>query len=336
MHRVVALALPDVVAFDLAIPAQVFGHRDEADYAFAVCAAQAGPVPSTTGFPVQAPSGLEALSRADTVVVPGYAPHDPPAPDVVDALRTAADRGARMVSVCTGAFALAAAGLLDGRRATTHWRDATELAARHPAVEVDADVLYVDEGQVLTSAGVAAGIDLCLHLVRQDLGEEAAARIARRMVVAPHRDGGQAQFLQRPLPPAGSGLAATTAWARARLAEPLTVADLARHAGWAPRTFARRFLAETGTTPLRWLAAQRLAEARRLLETSDLPVDQVAARCGLGTAANLRLHLARDAGTTPSAYRRTYRGRRQPGPGPGPGDATRRTAVTAPATSPAP
>jgi len=201
--------------------------------------------------------------------------------------------------------------LLDGRRATTHWRDAAQLAARHPDVEVDADVLYVDDGAVATSAGVAAGIDLCLHLVRSDHGEQAAARIARRMVVAPHREGGQAQFLQRPLPGAGDGLAPTCAWALDRLTEPLTVAALARHAGWAPRTFARRFRSETGTTPLRWLTAQRLVEARRLLEATDLPIDEVAARAGLGTAANLRLQLARDTATTPTAYRRTYRGRRR-------------------------
>ncbi len=268
-----------------------------------------GLVPSTTGFAVQARVGPAELARADTVVVPGYAPYDAPSPAVLAALRRATGRGARMVSVCTGAFALAAAGLLDGRRATMHWRDAAELAARHPAVHVDAGVLFVDDGAVLTSAGVAAGIDLCLHLVRGDYGEQAASRIARRMVVAPYRDGGQAQFVQRPLPVNGTGLAATCAWALKRLTEPLTVADLAGHAGWAPRTFARRFLAETGTTPLRWLAAQRLLEARRLLEATNLPVDQIAASCGLGTAANLRLHLARDAGTTPTAYRRSYRGR---------------------------
>lgn len=266
-------------------------------------------MPSTTGFAVQARVGPAELARADTVVVPGYAPYDAPSPAVLAALRRATGRGARMVSVCTGAFALAAAGLLDGRRATMHWRDAAELAARHPAVHVDAGVLFVDDGAVLTSAGVAAGIDLCLHLVRGDYGEQAASRIARRMVVAPYRDGGQAQFVQRPLPVNGTGLAATCAWALKRLTEPLTVADLAGHAGWAPRTFARRFLAETGTTPLRWLAAQRLLEARRLLEATNLPVDQIAASCGLGTAANLRLHLARDAGTTPTAYRRSYRGR---------------------------
>jgi len=242
---------------------------------------------------------------------PGYAPHDPPAEPVLAALRAAFVRGTRIVSVCTGAFALAAAGLLDGRRASTHWQDADELAARHPEVQVDADVLYVDGGQVMTSAGVAAGIDLCLHLVRLDHGAEHAARIARRMVVAPHRDGGQAQYLTRPLPVIGHGLAATCAWALEHLAEPLTVSAMAAHAGWAPRTFARRFRAETGTTPLRWLTAQRLLNARRLLETTELPIDHVAARCGLGTAANLRLHLARDAATTPTAYRRTYRPRQQ-------------------------
>lgn len=311
MHRVVALALPEVVAFDLSIPAQVFGHRVErSSYDFTVCGRRRGKVPTTTGFAIEATEGLAALASADTVVVPGYAPYDPPPADVLDALRAAAERGARVVSVCTGAFALAAAGLLDGRRATTHWADAAELARRYPSVDVDPDVLYVDGGSVMTSAGVAAGIDLCLHLVRLDHGAVAAARIARRMVVAPHRDGGQAQFLHRPLPAAGTGLAATCTWALERLGEPLTVADLAAHAGWAPRTFARRFVEETGTTPLRWLAAQRLLEARRLLEATDLPVDQVAERCGLGTAANLRLHLARDAGTTPTAYRRTYRGRR--------------------------
>lgn len=313
MHHVVALALPEVVVFDLAIPSQIFGHRDERqEYAFTLAAPQPGPVPTTSGYAVHATAGLEALADADTVVVPGYVPHDPPPLPVLAALADAATGGARVVSVCTGAFALAAAGLLDGRRATTHWRNADELARRHPAVSVDPAVLYVDEGTVLTSAGVAAGIDLCLHLVRRDHGADAAARIARRMVVAPHRDGGQAQFVDAPLPAARAGLAATCAWALDRLAEPLTVADLARHAGWAPRTFARRFVAEVGTTPLRWLAAQRVLHARRLLETTDLPVDAVATASGLGTAANLRLHLARAASTTPSAYRRTFRGSDRP------------------------
>ncbi len=310
VHRVIALALPDVVAFDLAIPAQVFGHRTERKrYRFSVCAADPGPVPSSTGFAVHADHGLEALASADTIVVPGYWPHEHPGDPVISALRAAAARGARLVSVCTGAFALAAAGLLDDRRATTHWHDAAELAARHPRVQVDPDVLWVDEGQILTSAGVAAGIDLCLHLIGVDHGATLAVQVARRMVVAPHRDGGQAQWLQRPLPPPGEGLAATCAWILQHLEQPLPVADLARHAGWAPRTFARRFLAETSLTPLQWITAQRILEARRLLEATDLPIDDVANRCGLGTAANLRLHLARDAGTTPTAYRTAYRGR---------------------------
>jgi transcriptional regulator GlxA family with amidase domain len=309
-HRVVALALPDVVAFDLAIPGQIFGHADQHEhYRFTICAPTPGQVPSTTGYAVHAEHGLAALRTADTVVVPGFWPLDDPGPAVVDELRAAAARGARVVSVCTGAFALAAAGLLDGRCATTHWSHATELARRYPLVRVDPDVLWVDEGAVLTSAGVAAGIDLSLAIVRADHGGEAAVEIARRMVVAPHRDGGQAQWLRRPLPSSGSGLAETCAWALRHLAEPLTVADLARHAGYASRTLARHFEEQTGLPPLRWLTAQRLLEARRLLESTDRSVDEIAVHCGLGTAANLRLHFARDTGTTPSAYRAAYQGR---------------------------
>jgi len=243
------------------------------------------------------------------VVVPGYMPLDDPGEEVGAALRKAAARGTRVVSVCTGAFALAAAGLLDHRRAATHWRYASQLAARYPAVKVDPDVLWADEGNVLTSAGLAAGIDLCVQLVRADYGSEVAVEVARHMVVAPHRDGGQAQWLQRPVPPPAESLAGTCEWALEHLAEPLTVAVLARHAGWAPRTFSRRFVAETGIAPLRWLTAARVREARRLLEVSDLPVEIVAARTGLGSAANLRLHLARDAGATPTAYRAAYQGR---------------------------
>jgi transcriptional regulator GlxA family with amidase domain len=258
---------------------------------------------------VLAEYGLEALARADTVVVPGYKPLDDPGERVCAALRQAADRGARIVSVCTGAFALGAAGLLDHRRATTHWQYAAQFAARHPTVDVDPDVLWVDEGAVLTSAGLAAGIDLCVQLVRADHGSQAAVAVARRMVVAPHREGGQAQWLERPVPTPGEGLAATSQWALEHLADPLTVADLANHAGWAPRTFTRQFTAQTGMSPLRWLTAARVREARRLLEVSDLPVEVIAARCGLGSAANLRLHLARDAGATPTAYRAAYQGR---------------------------
>ncbi|HEX4061279.1 MAG TPA: helix-turn-helix domain-containing protein [Streptosporangiaceae bacterium] len=310
VHAVVVLALPAVEAFDLAIPAQVFADPGlPRRYEFTVCAPVAGLVRSTAGFSVQAEQGLEALAAADTVVVPGYLPLDDPGVQVCSALRQAAARGARMVSVCTGAFALAAAGLLDQRRATTHWQYADLLAARYPAVKVDADVLWVDEETVLTSAGLAAGIDLCVQIVRADHGSEAAVSVARRMVVAPHREGGQAQWLERPVPAPAEGLAATCQWALEHLADPLTVADLARHAGWAPRTFARHFAAQTGMAPVRWLTAARIREARRLLEATDLPVEVIAARCGLGTAANLRVHLARDVGVTPTVYRAAYQGR---------------------------
>jgi transcriptional regulator GlxA family with amidase domain len=242
------------------------------------------------------------------VIAPGHAAVEREWPaDALEALR--AFEG-RIASVCTGAFVLAAAGLLDGHRATTHWHDAQRLAALHPAVDVDPDVLYVDEGRVLTSAGVAAGIDLCLHLVRRDHGEHVAGAVARRIVVAPHRSGGQAQFVERPLPAApGAGLEATRAWALDRLGEPLSVADLARHAHTSERSFARRFRAETGTTPLRWLIDRRVAHARHLLERTDLPVEAVAAECGFGTAAGLRQHFGRAVHTTPTAYRRAFRGR---------------------------
>lgn len=312
MHLVVALVLPKVVAFDLAVPAQVFGHPDERDrYAFATCTPEPGLVPSTTGFAIEVTAGLEALERADTVVCPGYLPLDPPPPAACDALRRAAARGVRMMSVCTGAFALAGAGLLDGRRAATHWRDAAHLAARYPAVAVDDEVLYVEDGDVWTSAGLAAGIDLCLSVVRHDHGVDVAAAVARRMVVAPYRAGGQAQFLERPLPRDLNGLGATCEWMRSRLHEPITVDDMARHASCSPRTFARRFVAELGQTPLAWLTEQRLFEARRLLERTDRSIDQVADRSGLGSAANLRQHFARELAMTPTSYRRMFQG--QPG-----------------------
>jgi AraC family transcriptional activator FtrA len=309
MRNVVALVANEVVAFDLAIPAQVFG-QERARYTFAVCAPEAGPVATEHGFDVVVPFGLEALETADIAIVPGIGDRAWPLPEpALAALRAAAARGAVVASICTGAFVLAAAGLLDGRRATTHWRYAARLARMFPAVDVDPDVLYVDEGDVLTSAGVAAGVDLCLHLVRRDFGAEAANAIARRMVVAAHRDGGQAQFVERPLPAAaGGGLAATRAWMEERLHEPLMVESMARHAGYSPRSFARRFVAETGTTPLQWLIGRRVAEAQRLLEVSDLPVDEVAARCGFGGAVALRQHFRRVVGTAPSAYRRAFAG----------------------------
>ncbi|GAB7192963.1 helix-turn-helix domain-containing protein [Kineococcus sp. NUM-3379] len=309
MHRVAVLALDDVVALDLAIPAQVFGHREQVEYSLTLCGVRPGPVRTTTGFPVVAGAGLGALRRADTVVVPGFEPHlRPPPPEVLDALSSAHARGRRVMSICTGAFALAAAGLLAGRRATTHWRHAAELAAAYPDVDVDPAVLFVDEGSILTSAGVAAGIDLCLHVVRLDHGARAAASVARRIVVAPYREGGQAQYLDRPVPgPDGASLAPTRRWALENLHRPLAVADLAAHACVSARTLTRRWQAETGTSPLRWLAAQRVLAARELLESAaDLPLPEVARRCGLGTAENLRLHLRRELGTSPSAYRRAF------------------------------
>jgi transcriptional regulator GlxA family with amidase domain len=308
MHRVVALIANRVVAFDLAIPAQVFGKEPDR-YAWAVCAPTPGRVATETGFDVVVPHGLEALAAADTVIVPGIGDDAWPLPAAaLDALRAAVGGGARVASICTGAFVLAQAGLLDGRRATTHWRYAARLARMFPAVRVDPEVLYVDEGDVLTSAGVAAGIDLCLHMVRRDFGAAAANGVARRMVVAAHREGGQAQYVERPLPPAtGEGLTATRAWMETRLERPLTVEAMARHARYSPRTFARRFRAETGTTPLRWLIGRRVAEAQRLLEGTDLPVEEVATRAGFGTAVALRQHFARTLGTAPTAYRRTFR-----------------------------
>ena len=308
VHRVVALALPRVTVFDLATAAEIFGHRDERHrYSFRCCTPAPGLVDTNTSIPISIPLGLGVLATADTIVVPGYDMHDEPAPEALEALRAAAANGKRIMSICNGAFALAAAGLLNGRRATTHWRDAADLAARYPQARIDADVLYVADDLVMTSAGLAAGIDLCVHVVRLDHGEQIAADVARRLVVAPHRTAGQAQFLQRPAPPGDAGLAATRNWALSRMDQPLTVADLARHAGWAPRTFARRFRAETGTTPTQWLTAQRVLEARRLLELTDLPVDRVAASSGLGTAANLRTKLNRDTHTNPSTYRQLHR-----------------------------
>lgn len=311
MHRVTALCLDGVVAFDLSVPAQVFGVAaspgGEPLYEFAACSADGAAVRTTTGFEVAPGRGLEALEDADTVVVPGYlAVLEPPPDAALEALRAAASRGARAISVCTGAFVLAHAGLLDGRRATTHWAFAERLEARFPAVEVDPAALYVDEGAVMTSAGLSAGIDLCLHVVREDFGAAAGDRVARHMVAAPHREGGQAQFIDRPPASAEGSLEPTRRWAEERLSEPLDVAAMARHAAVSPRTFARRFRAETGTTPLQWLLTRRVLEARRLLERTDLPVDAVAWRAGFGTAASLREHFRRATGTTPTAYRRAF------------------------------
>ena len=298
--------------FEFAVACEVFGLDRSDDvgvpwYRFLVCAVGASPVTTTAGFSIHAPHGLEALGGADTIVVPASrtAEHDVA---LLDALRTAHARGARIMSVCTGAFVLAAAGLLDGRPATTHWMHAPELARRYPKVDVDPGVLYIDDGDILTSAGTAAGIDLCLHVVRLDYGAEVANVVARRMVVPPHRDGGQAQFVDQPLPDleAGDPFARTFAWAQEHLGEALSVRDLAARSAMSPRTFARRFRATAGTTPHQWLVRQRVGLAQRLLETTDSSIDLIADRCGFGTATNLRQHFQRVVRTSPNAYRRTF------------------------------
>lgn len=315
-HVVAALIDEQVAAFELGVVHEVFGidRSEYADpwYEFRVVAASTGPVRVTDGqWTISTPHGLDDLDDVDTLVVPVWYGRATPADDrLVERVRAVHDRGGRVVSVCSGAFLLAQAGLLDGRRATTHWMYAAELAASFPAVDVDPNVLFVDAGDgIFTSAGTAAGIDLCLHLVRIDHGAEVANALARRMVVPPQRDGGQAQFVDAPLPPAPQDdpIGRTLDWAIAHLDEAITVEEMARQAYISPRSFARRFRASTGTTPMQWLARQRVLHAQRLLESTDLPVEVVAQRCGFGTATGLRTHFRRLAGTSPVAYRRTFR-----------------------------
>jgi transcriptional regulator GlxA family with amidase domain len=254
------------------------------------------------------PDGLGKLASADLIAIPAWRTNREPPAELLTALRRAVQRGARVMSVCTGAFVLAAAGLLDGRRATTHWRHASELARRYPSIDVDPNVLYVDEGSVLTSAGTASGIDLCLHILRQEHGAAVANAVARRMVVPPHRDGGQAQYIESPMVEhdRGDDLAVVLDWVQANLDKPLSVDHLARRANMSVRTFNRRFAATTGTAPHRWLINQRVALAQRLLEETQLEVEQVAEHTGFGTAATLRHHFSRRRGTSPQVYRRTF------------------------------
>jgi transcriptional regulator GlxA family with amidase domain len=312
-HRVIALCFDGTVAFDLTAPAQAFAlAADPAGspfYEFSTCSPGGDEIRTTSGFGITPQAGLEALNAADTIVVPGYAAIlAPPPRPALEALAAAAARGARVLSVCTGAFALAHAGLLDGRRATTHWAWAGELAARFPRLTIDPEALFVDEGAVMTSAGLSAGIDLSLHVVRKDCGVAAGERVARHMVAPPHREGGQAQFFKAAAVEAdGGSLEPTRRWIAERLEQPLGVEEMARHARVSPRTFARRFREETGTTPLQWLLGRRVLEARRLLEESDLAVEAIAWRCGFGTAASLRDHFRRATATTPTAYRRSFR-----------------------------
>jgi transcriptional regulator GlxA family with amidase domain len=313
-HRVVTLVGPDVSMFELSVACEVFGldrsYLVDPWYEHRVAAAVPGDHVSPEGVRIETPYGLAEVAGADTVVIPARLfAGDPPA-EVVEALRGAHARGARMLSMCTGAFVLAAAGLLDGRPATTHWMWADELAERYPALRIDPKVLYVDGGDgVFTSAGTAAGIDLMLHIVRLDHGAEVANAVARRMVVPPHRDGGQAQFVDLPVPEAGDDepLAGVLGWMLEHVAEDLSVEQVARRARTSPRTFARRFRAVTGTTPHQWLLRQRVLLAQQLLETTDEPVEWVAQRAGFGSAAALRQQFSRAVSASPAAYRRTFR-----------------------------
>ncbi|TQJ53280.1 helix-turn-helix domain-containing protein [Streptomyces sp. NBC_00080] len=306
--------------FESSIPLSVFGiDRQDAGvprYRLLVCGGEEGPLRTTGGLELTAPHGLEAIARAGTVVVPAWRSiTSPPPEDALDALRRAHEEGARIVGLCTGAFVLAAAGLLDGRPATTHWMYAPTLAKRYPSVHVDPRELFVDDGDVLTSAGTAAGIDLCLHIVRTDHGNEAAGALARRLVVPPRRSGGQERYLDRSLPEeiGADPLAEVVAWALEHLHEQFDVETLAARAYMSRRTFDRRFRSLTGSAPLQWLITQRVLQAQRLLETSDYSVDEVAGRCGFRSPVALRGHFRRQLGSSPAAYRAAYRARRPQG-----------------------
>ncbi|MCC7272497.1 MAG: transcriptional regulator FtrA [Alphaproteobacteria bacterium] len=310
---VVALAYDGLCTFEFAIAVEVFGlprpYMGPDWYRFAVAGIEPGPLRATGGVRVLVDGGPELLDEAGTIIVPGWRGAAMPVPeDLCRRLRAAHARGARLVSICSGVFVLAAAGLLAGRRATTHWHYAQALARAHPDIRIEPDVLYVDEGAVLTSAGSAAGIDVCLHLVRRDHGPEMANRLARRLVVPPHREGGQAQYVERPVPTAreGARLGPLIERMRGRLSEERTIAALAADAGMSPRTFLRRFKAATGAAPGEWLLAERLAHARTLLETTRAALDEVAAACGFGSTATMRHHFRTRIGTSPAAYRAAF------------------------------
>ncbi|MFI1976237.1 GlxA family transcriptional regulator [Streptomyces wedmorensis] len=316
-HRVAVLALPGLLPFELGIPHRIFGRAKDAEgrhlYEIVTCAPVAGAVPTDADFAVYVEHGPEILATADTVVVPASYELGPVYDEgrLTDELAAALAHirpGTRLVSICTGGYVLAAAGFLDGRPATTHWSSAAHFQQLFPTVRVDADVLFVDDGDVLTSAGVAAGIDLCLHIVRRDHGTAVANDVARRTVVPPHRDGGQAQYIERPMPEAGTHTTtAARAWALAHLHEPIQLRDLAEKESMSVRTFTRRFRDEVGISPGQWLTQQRVERARHLLESTGLPIDRVAQDAGFGTAQSLRVHLMTAIGVTPTAYRRTFR-----------------------------
>ncbi|RGC70928.1 HTH-type transcriptional regulator CdhR [Micromonospora sp. MW-13] len=315
LRSVAVVALDQVAAFELGVLAEVFGTDRTADgfpgYRFTVSSADGAPVRTASGFHLIPHADLAPVEEADLVAVPAHSGGADVPPAVLAALRRADARGAYVLSVCSGAFLLGAAGLLDDRECTTHWRYVDELQRRNPRARVRCNSLYVADGNLLTSAGTAAGIDACLHLVRQEHGSAIATRLARRMVVPPHRDGGQSQYIEAPIPkaPEAPTLEPVLAWLMGHLDRPVTIDGLAARAGMTPRTFARRFRAETGTTPHDWLTNQRVLLARRLLEETGLSVEGVAGRAGFGDAAALRHHFTRRLGTTPHAYRATFRDR---------------------------
>jgi transcriptional regulator GlxA family with amidase domain len=319
-HRVAVLALDGVITFDLGVPERVFataGYVDGAPrYDVRVCSLDGGPVRTTAGYTINVEHGPELLATADTVIVATVDPAgnhvcdlpEPP-PGLAEVFATVRPE-TRIVSFCSAAFVLAGLGLLDGRAATTHWMLTDRLSERHPAIAVDPDVLFVDEGRILTSAGAGAAVDLCLHLVRRDYGSEVANAVARRCVMPPWREGGQAQFIERPVPEtAGTGTAEAREWALRHLDRPLSIDEMAARARMSRRSFTRRFREETGQSPTQWLTRQRVDHARRLLESSELTVDQIARRAGLGTGVSLRQHLRAVLGVSPSVYRRTFRER---------------------------
>jgi len=312
LKTVATLLLDELAMFEFGVVCEVFGidRTEEGVPAidFRVCGSRAGvPLTTTIGAQVVPPFGLDGLLGADLVAVPAAATRADYPLEVLDALRQAHERGAVVLSVCSGAFVLGAAGLLDGRRCTTHWLHVDELRQRFPLAEVDPDVLFVDDGDLITSAGTAAGIDACLHLVRRELGSTVTNTIARRMVVPPQREGGQRQFFERPVPECSAdGLGTVLTWMLEHLEQPHTVASLAARAHTSPRTFARHFAAETGTTPVQWLTTQRVLHAQRLLEDTDLDVDSIAAQCGFASGALLRHHFGRTVGVSPSGYRKSF------------------------------
>jgi AraC family transcriptional activator FtrA len=310
-HRVVMAVTDDMPIFEAAVPCQVFGvdrpHLADPWYSFAVVPVGPAPVRLSPGFTLAPAGDGWDLSSTDTLVIPACTNvHEDPPAELVDVVREAYERGIRLLSICSGAFVLAAAGVLDGRRATTHWLHAEELSRRHPAVRVDASVLYVEDANVITSAGTVAGIDACLHVVRVDHGAAVAAELARRLVTPPHRDGAQAQYHRPASPVVHDWLAALLDWAGENLHLPLSTADLAARANVSVRTVERRFAEALGMSPLRWLLQQRVRRAQQFLETSDRPIDWIATTCGFGGAASLRSHFARIVGVSPSAYRRAF------------------------------